>query len=266
MTVRVLNLGSGSSGNSLLIADGRASVLVDCGVGARTISAGLREFGLTWDTLDAVLISHEHVDHVKSLPTAVRRNASLFCTDGTAAATRLASGAYRPIDEASSPVKGLVVTPILTSHDAEEPCGFNITMGETRICVITDTGEALDHFVAPIRASDLLVLEANHDLNMLWNGPYPYHLKRRVASATGHLSNAAAGELLRVALAGAGRTPEIWLGHLSETNNRPATAVRTVREELLSLGATFRITAMERWGNQRWNSDLISRKQLTLLD
>jgi phosphoribosyl 1,2-cyclic phosphodiesterase len=267
VTVRVLNLGSGSSGNALLISDGVTRLLVDCGVGPRTIQAGLRSFGLSWADLGAVVVSHEHIDHVRALGTLRRHGVPIICTDGTAFGADVGDGNHRCINDADCALPaGLRLSPIATSHDAEEPCGFEIGIGETHICIITDTGEAQDHFIQPIRRADLVIVEANHDETMLWNGPYPVYLKRRVASATGHLSNGAAGELLREALTSGSSRPEIWLSHLSESNNRPATAISTVRAALGALGSGVRITAMARRGNQHWASDdSAGERQLSFL-
>jgi phosphoribosyl 1,2-cyclic phosphodiesterase len=266
VSVRVLNLGSGSSGNALLISNGVTSLLVDCGVGPRAIVAGLRSFGLTWSDLGAVVVSHEHIDHVRALATVRRQGVPIICTDGTALGARIGAGIHRCITAGDCVLPtGLRLRPFATSHDAEEPCGFEIGIGEKQICVITDTGEARDHFIDPIRRADLVIVEANHDETMLWNGPYPIHLKRRVASARGHLSNGAAGELLREALNGLSSFPDIWLGHLSESNNTPAKAVATVRAALGGKATCVNVTAMSRHGNQRWSSDSVPPdRQLTL--
>jgi phosphoribosyl 1,2-cyclic phosphodiesterase len=256
VSVRVLNLGSGSSGNALLISDGATSLLVDCGVGPRTLVAGLRSLDLGWSDLAAVVVSHEHIDHVRALATVRRQGVPIVCTNGTALGARIGEGIHRCITDGDCMLPaGLWLRPFATSHDAEEPCGFEIGIGESRICVITDTGEARDHFIDPIRRADLVIVEANHDETMLWNGPYPIHLKRRVASAKGHLSNGAAGELLREALKSSTSRPEIWLGHLSESNNTPAKAVATVRAALGGKGTGLNVIAMARRGNQHWSSD-----------
>lgn len=267
VTVRVVNIGSGSSGNALLIHAAEASLLVDCGIGPRTIEATLRAHGLDWTKLGGMVVSHEHSDHIKALPAALRKGVPITCTPGTAMAAGIPVHAYVPIDRAgASFVDGVTVRPLTLSHDAAEPCGFEITVGETRIVVITDTGEALDHFTEPIRNADLLILEANHDERMLWNGPYPHYLKQRVASVYGHLSNGAAGELLREALKASETLPEIWLGHLSETNNRPDRAIATVRQELGPLADSARIVAMSRRGGERWASGRTPSRQLRLLE
>ena len=247
MGVRVLNLGSGSSGNALIIDDGQVRLLVDCGVGPRTIAAGLRAFGLTWSALDLVLISHEHIDHVKALPAALRSNVPILCTDGTARASDIAAGRYEAIDHSSRfQLSGVQIVSIPTSHDASDPCGFRIELESACICVLTDTGELRDHFVERLSGANLIVLESNHDEHMLRTGPYPIYLKRRVASAKGHLSNSNAGELLREVLAKSSMPPAIWLGHLSETNNRPDIALRTVRDVAGAIARDVEISVMTR--------------------
>lgn len=244
---RVLNLGSGSSGNSLIIDDGRVRLLVDCGVGPRTIAAGLKTLGLTWDMLDLVMISHEHVDHIKALPAVLRLGIPILCTDGTARASGIGSEQFTSVDHASVfRLQDAAITSIPTSHDAADPCGYRIELESTCICVLTDTGELRSHFVDQLSGADLIVLESNHDETMLRKGPYPIYLKRRVASAKGHLSNSNAGELLREVIGKAQTPPEIWLGHLSETNNRPKIALDTVRDVVGSMSRDIEIAVMTR--------------------
>jgi phosphoribosyl 1,2-cyclic phosphodiesterase len=267
VTVQVINIGSGSSGNALLVRDGATSLLVDCGIGPRIIESVLRANGTSWANLSGMVLTHEHADHVKSLPAALRKGVRIVCTPGTAHGARIPEGGFESIDQgAFSFSQHVSIQPLTVSHDATEPCGFNITLGSTNICVITDTGEALDHFIAPIQSADLLILESNHDERMLWRGPYPHHLKVRVASAKGHLSNHAAGELLRTALDGGNRSQTIWLGHLSETNNRPEIALSTVRDRLGPVADSVRLTALTRNGGQRWQSDQQLGRQLSLFD
>lgn len=247
VATRVLNLGSGSSGNSLIIDDGRVRLLVDCGVGPRTIAAGLKTLGLTWDMLDLVMISHEHIDHVKALPAVQRLGIPILCTDGTAQASGIGIDQFTRVNHATTlQVKGAAITSIPTSHDAADPCGYRIELESTRIVVLTDTGELRDHFVDQLLGADLIVLESNHDEEMLRKGPYPVHLKRRVASAKGHLSNRSAGELLREVLGRSRNAPEVWLGHLSETNNRPKIALETVRDVVGPMARGVDITVMTR--------------------
>ncbi|MGH2548912.1 MAG: MBL fold metallo-hydrolase, partial [Thermomicrobiales bacterium] len=244
---RVLNLGSGSSGNSLIIDDGRVRLLVDCGVGPRTIAAGLKTLGLNWDMLDLVMISHEHIDHVKALPAVLRLGIPILCTDGTARASGIGVEQFTSVNHAALfQVKSASIASIPTSHDAADPCGYRIELESTCIVVLTDTGELRTHFVDQLLGADLIVLESNHDEEMLRRGPYPIYLKRRVASAQGHLSNSSAGELLREVLGQSQNAPEIWLGHLSETNNRPKIALDTVRDVVGSMSRDVDITVMSR--------------------
>lgn len=247
MGVRVLNLGSGSSGNALIIDDGGIRMLVDCGVGPRTIAAGLKSLGLTWSMLDLVMISHEHIDHVKALPTVLRTNVPILCTEGTARASGISPEQFESVDHAGGfQFEGARIVSIPTSHDASDPCGFRIELDGSCICVLTDTGELRSHFVDQLVGADLIVLESNHDERMLRTGPYPAYLKRRVASPKGHLSNGSAGELLRAVLDRSTLPPEVWLGHLSQTNNRPEIALRTVRDVVGSSARDVGISVMTR--------------------
>jgi phosphoribosyl 1,2-cyclic phosphodiesterase len=143
-------------------------------------------------------------------------------------------------------IGSLLVQALPTSHDAAEPCGFSISDGDTRVTIMTDLGVTDDACLEIIATSQLILIEANHDVQMLKSGPYPAHLKRRVLSAKGHLSNADCGAFLARALrdATAGRT--IWLGHLSATNNRPELAVRTVKSALAEARVPHPVVALPR--------------------
>lgn len=257
MALRVVNLGSGSSGNALLVEFDSERILVDAGIGARQLASGLRAAGVALEQISAVLVSHEHVDHVRAIEPVRRAGANLFCTPGTARGSGLADDQYVPISAAEAfAVGSATVAPIAVSHDAAEPCGFHIVTPGGSVTVVTDTGEAAEAFLTPMCASDLIVVEANHDERMLREGPYPAHLKRRVASKVGHLSNGACGELLKAVLKGAERPPAIWLAHLSETNNRPALAVQTVQQALGRSARGLTIAAMlRRGGQQTWTPE-----------
>ena len=257
MSLTVRNLGSGSSGNALLIDAGEAAIAVDCGIGARALAAGLRAAGRQLADLVAVLLTHEHVDHVRAVPQVVRAGVPLVATAGTARAAALA----RPNWEearlgATLRIGGLSVTALGVSHDAVEPCGYHVAAADASLTVITDLGcpdGALQEYLA---ASDLIVLEANHDVALLRAGPYPAHLKRRVLSPTGHLSNDDCGRLLAAALGDDARRRTIWLAHLSTTNNRPALAQRTVQLALAARGIALPVAPMARYGHQQvWCAD-----------
>ncbi len=240
-------------------------MLVDCGVGPRTIAAGLKALDLTWRDLDLVLISHEHSDHIRALPAVHRHGIPVLSTEGTARASGVSSLLHTSVDHTQSfTVKGATISSIRTSHDAADPCGYRLDLPGAKICVLTDTGELRSHFVEQLSGSDLIVLEANHDEQMLKNGPYPAYLKRRVASRTGHLSNRDAGELIREVLRLNQNAPEFWLGHLSTTNNRPRLALETVRDVVGPNAKSAEISVMTRGSEMQLWQPGERQVQLTL--
>ena len=228
--ISVQSLASGSSGNAYLITAGDERLLVDCGVGIREIETALIMTGATVHDLVGTLVSHEHTDHVRSLTSLARRPLPLLMTSGTAGATGV--GAHRatllsPGEPAE--LAGFRVTAIPTQHDAEQPCGFQIEAAGFCVSILTDMGCVADETVAAVDRSDLLVVEANHDTEMLRNGPYPAHLKRRIAGDLGHLSNRQCVELLSDGLRPGSGPNTIWLAHLSATNNRPSVALDALK-------------------------------------
>lgn len=271
MTVVVRSLGSGSSGNALLIETERSCLLVDCGTSARSIAAALPRTAVSADRLTALLLTHEHADHVRSLPSLSPRGVRIVATPGTAQALGLPDELTTPLALGSQLALGsFTVTALGVSHDAAEPCGYLIVAGDTRITVITDLGEPDAQLHKPLADSDLIVIEANHDVEMLRRGPYPAHLKRRVGAPTGHLSNADCGALLREALAKSNRPRTIWLAHLSAVNNRPEVATSTVTAALGEQAALHAIVPLPRAGRPIvWRSDggiaMTQTHQLTLL-
>lgn len=264
--LRVRSLGSGSSGNALLIESGNSALLVDCGVPTRALIAGLTDLTNGADSLSAILISHEHTDHVRSLPYVCGIDAPLLATEGTLRSLRLGrSWSTQETIRSETTVGPFQVSAIRVSHDAAEPCGFTVVAARRRVTVLTDLGTAEPHLDSILATSDLIVVEANHDEAMLRDGPYPRHLKQRITSAAGHLSNAQCAALLARSLAGSGSSPTIWLAHLSRTNNLPALAVATVRTQLLEAGIHATITALSRAGvHQTWQCATEPVRQLSL--
>ncbi len=245
--VTVQSLGSGSSGNAFLIHAAGTSLLLDCGVGIRTVTRALRERDLRLDQLDAVLVTHEHSDHIRSLSYVIGKEIPIISTAGTRRRANIPPPQWEQISPGRPLAFGAItVWAIMVSHDAAEPCGYLIDTGGARMSVFTDLGSWHERLVDPIRASDLIVLESNHDHDMLWRGPYPAHLKRRVASPVGHLSNADCASSLAAALRGASNQPEIWLAHLSETNNDPAVARRETVHALESEDIVLDVTPLPR--------------------
>lgn len=241
--MRAISLASGSSGNALVVEHDGFAVLVDCGIAPRKLAALLREAGVAPADLGGVLITHEHSDHVVGVNVVPRTlDIPFMMTPGTHRANPFAGGLpafarRRVVEQPLGSTRTLgpfEVTSFPVSHDGAEVCGYLLEAGGFATAIFTDLGVAEPHLHEPLARADLLVIEANHDEQMLWNGPYPWHLKRRVASDRGHLSNGSCGRLLCEVLPERGR--EVWLAHLSRTNNAAQVAADTVRAELLARG------------------------------
>jgi phosphoribosyl 1,2-cyclic phosphodiesterase len=233
--MKVWILGSGSSGNAVLVECGGARVLVDAGFGTRTIAGRLKLINIAPASIEACIITHEHTDHVKGAAAGRKRwGWSLFASEGTV-------DAWPDLQEANCtrvPVGGSVLLSRMTltthavPHDAASPIGVRVTSASTgaNVVVCTDLGHANDSVRALCRDADILLLESNHDEMMLRNGPYPYSVQRRIASRTGHLSNRASAELAReVSHAG---LAHVVLSHISENCNEHGLAHRVMREHL----------------------------------
>lgn len=246
--VSVQSLGSGSSGNAFIVTTGDGVLLIDAGVGIRTITRALRERNIALADIDTILVTHEHSDHVRTLPKLTGPDTTIIATDGTAIRSALNRDQHvRALGNTPQTVGGVTVWPLPVRHDAKEPCGFMLEMPDrTRVTMLTDIGSWQESLAEYVGASHLVILEANHDEEMLRRGPYPQHLKRRVASDVGHLSNRHCGLALGQTLRGSTHAPEIWLAHLSAHNNRPDLAEETVRQELLSRDLDLPVTALPR--------------------
>ena len=247
MPVTVTSLASGSSGNATLIRTGTTTLLVDAGLGPRILAATLRQYGTDPSALDAVAITHEHIDHVRGLTPLIRAGIPIIATAGTAEGLDLDRGVHQPIRSAATTEVGdLALTSMRVSHDAREPVAYLIEHPDATVLLLTDLGRFDAAYEPALAAADLIIIESNHDEAMLRRGPYPPHLKRRVASDLGHLSNDSAGTALAKALRDRPTVPTIWLGHLSETNNRPDLAVTTTVAALTGVGKVAPVTALRR--------------------
>lgn len=224
--MRVCLLASGSKGNSLYMEAGKTRLLVDAGLSARELQSRLAAVGVEAGTLHAILISHEHTDHIRGAGTLSRRfKIPVVASDVTAAALRTLIGKTELCEFTTGETIGfrdLQIETFPITHDAVDPAGFVVASSEGRIGVATDLGVATRLVQDRLADCRALVLEANHDEQMLMDGPYPWHLKQRIRSRHGHLSNSDSAQLLSELLHDG--LEGIFLAHLSETNNDPALA------------------------------------------
>jgi phosphoribosyl 1,2-cyclic phosphodiesterase len=243
--VRVISLGSGSSGNALYVEAGQTAVLVDAGLGTRTLAARLHQAKISPTQINAVLLTHEHSDHACGARAFARRygiplisdprtiNALFKQPERGLVDTTPPERAELPIGRSMS-LGSLEIQSFPVSHDAVAPCGYLLSSAAWRVCFVTDTGSVSEPIVEALRMAHLLVLEANHDRNRLVSGPYPWHLKQRILSPTGHLSNEQAGQALARVVDDGPRW--VWLAHLSKTNNTPDLARAHMNEQMRTLG------------------------------
>jgi phosphoribosyl 1,2-cyclic phosphodiesterase len=241
--MRFASLGSGSRGNAMLVEAGQTRLLVDCGYPLRELERRLCALGLCAESLTAILVTHEHADHVRGVgPLARRYGIPVFSSDGTARAAAFGDlsslrlfashgGAFR--------IGDVEVGPYAVPHDAREPCQFVFSAEGRRLGLLTDAGRVTPHIVASLRGVDALLLECNHDTDMLARGPYPPTLRARVGGPLGHLSNAQAAALLqRLDL---DRLSHLVAGHLSEKNNHPDLAAEALLAVSPQLGPRLAI-------------------------
>jgi phosphoribosyl 1,2-cyclic phosphodiesterase len=228
---QIHNLASGSSGNVMLVRYRGATALIDAGLPIRKLTDSLKQLGTHPSNIDFVFITHEHSDHVRSLPQLRRLGVAIITSPGTARGLSLRPNEYSPaLPWKTRSLAGIELTPIPVSHDALEPMGVMLSVGDSTVTVMTDLGCVTPDLVEPLCAATTIVLEANHDVEMLRCGPYPHYLKRRVLSRHGHLSNADCGAALHAVQQQGPGPAMIWLAHLSVTNNLPQMAVATVAD------------------------------------
>ena len=237
--MELCSIASGSSGNCICVGTGNSHLLVDAGISGKRIEAGLNSVGLKTKEMEAILVTHEHIDHIAGLGVLARRyGLPIYGTQGTLEAVmsvksvgKIDESLLHPIvPEWKFQVGDMTVHPISVSHDAAEPVAYMIEKDGHKAGVITDLGMYDDDLVEKLQEMDLLLLEANHDEGMLQCGSYPYSLKQRILSDRGHLSNVCSGRLLGRLLHD--RFHAVILGHLSEENNLAELAYETVRLEV----------------------------------
>ena len=233
--MRFALLGSGSRGNATLIEEGSTSLLVDCGFSVRETERRMARLGTTPQRLSAILVTHEHHDHLAGVGALARKyRLPVWLTAGTAAAGKKRLGELPQCMMLNShsdfAIDGLNLHPFPVPHDAREPCQFVFSNGDKRLGVLTDTGSSTPHIERQLDGCNALILESNHDRDMLSTGPYPPSLQARVGGGLGHLSNDQAAEILR--RIGNRSLQHLVAAHLSEKNNKPGLAVEALSEAL----------------------------------
>lgn len=235
--IRFCSLVSGSGGNSYAFSDGDRRFLVDAGLSGKQIEKRLEEVEIDPRTLSGILISHEHIDHIKGAGILSRRyDIPIYANQGTWKAMEEKIGKVaennRKIFKTNElfSMGDLKIKPYKTSHDAAESVGFTVSGEKEKISIATDIGRITPEILEEIKGSDLVVLEANHDVEVLKSGRYPYSLKRRILSDEGHLSNDAAGDC--ICDLAQGNVKNFILAHLSEENNFPELALSTIQGKL----------------------------------
>ncbi len=247
--MRLCSIASGSSGNCIYVGTDTTHILVDVGISGKKTEVGLNSLGICCRDLDGIFITHEHIDHISGLGVLARKyGIPIYATKGTIAAIKdtksvgkIDEDLFLPVNaEEKLIVKDMVLNPMQISHDAAEPVAYRISHGNKKVAVITDLGTYNDYTVECLKGMDALLLEANHDVNMLQVGPYPYYLKQRILGNRGHLSNENSGRLLSKVLHD--KMQAIVLGHLSNENNLPELAYETVRLEIEMADNVYKAT------------------------
>lgn len=222
---------SGSSGNSIFVSSGKTKLLIDAGLPGKSIENAMNQIGHTSADVDGIFITHEHSDHVKGVGVLSRKyDIPIYANEATWNAIGGSIGKVKDhnikiMDEAVT-INDMEIRSFAISHDAASPRGYSVTSGSKKACVATDLGFFSQEVRRNIEDADIVLLECNHDIEMLKFGPYPYPLKRRILSNIGHLSNEDCGKAI-VSITNS-KFKNIILGHLSKTNNYPELAYQAV--------------------------------------
>ncbi|MDD5968524.1 MAG: MBL fold metallo-hydrolase [Anaerostipes sp.] len=241
--MKLTSIASGSSGNCIYVGSDEANILVDAGISGKKIENGLKELSVEPKSLDGILVTHEHIDHVAGLGVMARRyHLPLYMTEKTAQAVcniKSVGKIDHELFQVITPdrpfrIRDITIDATSIWHDAADPVCYTMESGGIRASIATDMGNYHEGIVEKLKGSDILFIEANHDINMLQVGPYPYYLKRRILSNRGHLSNERSGQLLCDIMTE--NTREVFLGHLSKDNNYSELAYETVKISLLENG------------------------------
>lgn len=241
MGIKFCSLSSGSSGNCQYIETENTRILIDAGFSGKKVESLLSSIDVDPTTIDGILVTHEHIDHTSGVGVLSRRydipiyaNANTWIGMNSTIKTIKEKNTKIFTTNGNFDIKDIGIHPISVFHDALEPVGYVIFYGKYKLSIITDTGRINDAIRNEIKDSNLYFIESNHDLEMLSQGSYPWHLKKRIMSTHGHLSNDDAGLLMGDVLSGSGEI--VLLGHLSQDNNLPELAYETVRKGIISQG------------------------------
>lgn len=221
-------LSSGSKGNSTLIETNKTKILIDLGTSCKYVEETLEGLNVNPAEIDAILVTHVHADHIKGLKVFIKKyNPLIYVTEKLLPFLKeiLDKFSYEIYDNRMAIINDIVVTSIETSHDAEESMGFLIRSEEKSIVYLTDTGYINSKYHDIIKNKNIYIIESNHDVKMLREGPYPYHLQQRVISDKGHLSNEQASNYLAKFIGP--KTKKIVFAHISEKNNTPEKVIET---------------------------------------
>lgn len=245
--IKFCSLVSGSSGNSTLVSDGNTNILIDCGLNGKAAEEKLSSIGVCPSDTDAILITHEHTDHVFGAGIFSRRfNIPIYATAKTWEAIfnsrfnigKLSDNNIKIINKNQEfEIGSLGLYAFSTPHDSADSVGYNIFSSGKKLSVATDMGKVDKNVVEYLLGSESVLLESNHDIDMLLNGPYPYPLKQRILAATGHLSNESCAKI--AACLAKNGTKKIVLGHLSNENNSPVKAYNASKTAIEDVGAVI---------------------------
>ncbi len=255
---RFISFGSGSSGNSYYLETEQGGAFIDVGVGIRAMKTHFRNYGVATDRFKAILITHDHVDHMRAvgalshehgLPVYATRKVHAGIDQSFLIRRKVEQASRRYIEVGDTfEVAGMTITTIAVPHDASENVGYRVEKDGVVFVLLTDVGHITDEIRAMIADANYLVFESNHEVEKLLAGPYPYHLQQRILSPYGHISNKECGETL--AQCATQKLRHVWLCHLSHENNDPELARYTVegilRQHGIRPGTDFKIEILKR--------------------
>lgn len=242
--MKFICFGSGSSGNCYLLLSGQSGIMIDAGVGIRTLKKHFKDRCMSLSGIKHILVTHDHADHIKSVGSlSSELDVPVFATekvlqgirDNFVVRTKVPAANERCIEKnVTFSLDDFKVTPFTVPHDSQDNVGYKIEHDGVVFCLMTDVGYVTDEMKRYIAEADYLVLESNHDKEMLKSGPYPEYLKQRILSQLGHLSNTECAHA--IAENATQRLKHLWLCHLSEENNHPELARKTMESVLASYG------------------------------